>query len=329
MRDKEAYDNTHYYNDGLAAYMDQASRFELLNAEEEVELAKQIEAGIYATHLLEVDESQQEYDQDYKQALGTIALEGHLARQQLISANTRLAISKAVKYKNAMRQNQFSDLINNANLGLIEAASTFDYKRGVKFSTYASLLIEQSLYQESNETDRTIRIPKQYLRSYHAINKIRDDYELIHGQKPSDEYVAQQLQDTSVAAIRRVDERMHTAQTASLNQRLSGSESEDTTLMDLVTNQANQVEDSLFETESEQQAVFSKIHQLIDQHLKPREATILRMYYGLSGEEPMTLQEIGDEFDLTRERVRQINKKSTTTLLEIPEFSALKAYFEA
>jgi RNA polymerase primary sigma factor len=330
MRDKETYVTTRADSTGLTNYMNQTGRFELLNAEQEVDLARQIEAGIYASHLLEVDEDRQEYDVEYRQALGTIALEGCLARQQLINANTRLAVNKATRYKRAMVHNKFDDLINNANLGLIDATSTFDYKRGVRFSTYAGILIDQSLYLESNRSESTVRVPKDYLRKYVAINKIRDDYELIHGHKPSNEHVAQQLKDTTADEIYRADKYMRAIQTTSIYQPVSsGGDEEDRTLLDIIKNKPAQSDEKLFETEYEQQTTFKKINQLIDGYLAPREAMIIRLHYGFLGEEPMNFQEIGDELDLSRERIRVLHKKSLQTLLELPEMAELKILFEA
>ena len=328
MRDRQSHANSRDYSADLTNYMNQAGRFELLNAEQEVDLAQQIEAGIYASHLLEVDEDKQELTPEYKQALGEVALEGFLARQELINANTLLAINKAKKYRRAMVHNDFSDLINNANLGLIEAASTFDYKKGLKFSTYAGLLIEQSLYRESNSSDSTIRIPVKYLKQCHDIDKVRRDYELIHGHQPSDEYVAEQLPSLTVEAIALADKHINRASIVSLDMPVAGEE-EDLTIKDIISNKPSDEDDQLFETEFEQQAVFKKLNQLIDSNLSSRDAQVVRMHYGFLDDEPMNFSQIGEELDYSRERIRQIHKQSIQKLIELPEMAALKTYFEA
>lgn len=329
MRENDTYTGGRSAYDTVGHYMDKAGQFELLTAEEEVDLAKQIEAGIYATHLLEVDEDVKEYDEDYKEDLESIALEGFEARQHLISANTRLALAKAAKYKYAMHHNQFSDLINNANLGLIEAASTFDYKRGFKFSSYAGTLIDRSIYRESNATERTVKITSRLLGQHASISKTRREYELANGELPTDDYIAQ-LTGVPVDQIQKTDTYMSTTETTSLDQPISISGDDSAlTLADIVSEKPLDQQDNIFDTQLEERDVSKNLDTIIDKHIDPDDATMLRMYLGYYLEDgPMNYREIAAEYDMTRQNVHRIIKKTLAKLSTIPEIESFKVYIK-
>ena len=268
----------------LDKYLQEIGRVELITAEEEVKLARQIKQG------------------DAK------------ALEKLTKANLRFVVSVAKQYQN--QGLTLSDLINEGNLGLIKAAQRFDETRGFKFISYAVWWIRQSILQALAEQSRIVRLPLNKIGSINKINKAFSKLEQEYEREPSREEIAKELglstediKDTMSTSGR------HVSMDAPL---LSG---EDSTLMDVMEDEDQENPDQGLISESLKREIERAISTLTS-----REAAVLRLYFGLAGEQPLTLEEIGDRFDLTRERVRQIKEKAIRRLKHTSRSKILKTY---
>jgi len=236
------------------------------------------------------------------------------ALEKLTKANLRFVVSVAKQYQN--QGLTLSDLINEGNLGLIKAATRFDETRGFKFISYAVWWIRQSILQALAEQSRIVRLPLNKIGSINKINKAFSKLEQEFEREPSQEEIAVVLGITmdDIKDTMRTSGR-HVSMDAPLTQ------GEDGTLMDVLEDEDQLNPDHSLISESLRREVERALTTLT-----MREADVLRLYFGLAGEQPMTLEEIGDRFDLTRERVRQIKEKAIRRLKHTSRSKILKTY---
>ena len=236
------------------------------------------------------------------------------ALEKLTKANLRFVVSVAKQYQN--QGLTLSDLINEGNLGLIKAATRFDETRGFKFISYAVWWIRQSILQALAEQSRIVRLPLNKIGSINKINKAFSKLEQEFEREPSQEEIAVVLGITmdDIKDTMRTSGR-HISMDAPLTQ------GEDGTLMDVLEDEDQLHPDHSLISESLRREVERALTTLT-----MREADVLRLYFGLAGEQPMTLEEIGDRFDLTRERVRQIKEKAIRRLKHTSRSKILKTY---
>ncbi|MCX6276102.1 MAG: RNA polymerase sigma factor RpoD/SigA [Bacteroidetes bacterium] len=236
------------------------------------------------------------------------------ALEKLTKANLRFVVSVAKQYQN--QGLTLSDLINEGNLGLIKAATRFDETRGFKFISYAVWWIRQSILQALAEQSRIVRLPLNKIGSINKINKAFSKLEQEFEREPSHEEIAVVLGITmdDIKDTMRTSGR-HVSMDAPLTQ------GEDGTLMDVLEDVDQLNPDHMLISESLRREVERALTTLT-----MREADVLRLYFGLAGEQPMTLEEIGDRFDLTRERVRQIKEKAIRRLKHTSRSKILKTY---
>lgn len=237
-----------------------------------------------------------------------------LALKQLVEANLRFVVSVAKDYQN--QGLPLSDLINEGNLGLMKAAERFDETRGFKFISYAVWWIRQSILQALAEQSRIVRLPLNKIGSINKINKTFSKLEQEYEREPSPEEIAEAMSmniDDIKEALRTSGR--HVSMDAPLQQ------GEDSTLMDVLGDDDQPNPDHTLIKESLRREVERALYTLTT-----READVIRLYFGLAGEQPMTLEEIGERFDLTRERVRQIKEKAIRRLKHTSRSKILKTY---
>ena len=237
-----------------------------------------------------------------------------LALEKLTKANLRFVVSVAKQYQN--QGLTLPDLINEGNLGLIKAAQRFDETRGFKFISYAVWWIRQSILQALAEQSRIVRLPLNKIGSINKINKTYAFLEQSHERPPSAEEIAKELDMT----INDVKESMkNSGRHVSMDAPLV--EGEDSNLYDVLRSGESPNPDRNLLHES----LRTEIERALDT-LTPREADVIRLYFGLANQHPMTLEEIGETFDLTRERVRQIKEKAIRRLKHTSRSKILKTY---
>jgi len=285
--------------DLVRLYLREIGRVALLTAADEVDLAKRVEAGLFATEQLDqvVDLSA-----GARRDLLVVVGDGHGAKQRLIEANLRLVVSIAKRYGG--RGLPFLDLIQEGNLGLIRAVEKFDYTRGFKFSTYASWWIRQAVSRAVADQGRTIRIPVHMVETVNRIMRAQRLLVQSLGRDPTSAEIAAcvDLPAERVAEIRRL-----AMEPVSLHSPVG--EEEGSELGDLIEDSESVPPPELVSAgllQSHVEAVLG--------HLGERERQVVRMRYGLMDGEPRTLEEVGKAFGVTRERVRQIEAKSLAKL---------------
>lgn len=273
----------------VKAYFDEIGDRPLLTRQEEVQLAQRIEEG---------DKS---------------------AKQELAVANLRLVISIAKKYRNFGLS--FLDLIQEGNLGLMKAVEKFDWRKGYKFSTYATWWIRQAILRAITNRSRTIRVPAHMSELIRDVNKVEREYLQEHGEEPQPKEIAEEL-DISKEKVRRAKK---TAQrTTSLDKPLSEEGDSSGALGDIMAddNLPNPEEESL------QSLLKEELKKLLHEVLTDRERRILQLRYGLEDYHPRTLNEVGKVFGISRERVRQIQKQAINKLKSPKVKNKLRAYME-
>ncbi|SMC71291.1 sigma-70 family RNA polymerase sigma factor [Moheibacter sediminis] len=237
-----------------------------------------------------------------------------VALEKLTKANLRFVVSVAKQYQN--QGLSLPDLINEGNLGLIKAAQRFDETRGFKFISYAVWWIRQSILQALAEQSRIVRLPLNKIGSINKINKAYASLEQEHERAPSAEEISELL-DMSESDVK--ESMKNSGRHVSMDAPLV--EGEDSNLYDVLNTGESPSPDGLLMTES----LRIEIERAL-QTLTPREADLIRLYFGLNGAHPMTLEEIGETFDLTRERVRQIKEKAIRRLKHTSRSKILKSY---
>jgi RNA polymerase primary sigma factor len=298
--------------DSVGLYLKEMSNVPLLTMEQEVDLAKRIEAAIKTTRKLKRQKGKLSVEKkaQYKNSIQS----GQLAREHLIKANTRLVVSIAKKYMG--RGVPFLDLIQEGNLGLMKAVSKFDYRRGFRFSTYATWWIRQTITRSIADQGRTIRVP------VHMIDRIRQLYKTAHlleqrlGRPP----VVEELAETLNEEIPKVEWMLQVSWLPLSLESPVGDE-EDSELGMFVEDE---------KSPSPSQSAYSnmmvdKVHEILAT-LSPREARILRLRFGLENGRTYTLEEVGEKFGLTRERIRQIEGKALRRLRHPMRARQLKEY---
>jgi len=286
-------------DDSVGLYFREMGQQGLLSAEEEVHLAKEIEAGRAAeTQMAEVISlSDDELDQlvNYKEI-------GDAARAHLIRANTRLVVSIAKKYRG--RGLQFLDLIQEGNVGLMKAVEKYDYRRGNRFSTYATWWIRQAVTRALANHGRTIRIPAHLGGRISKLYQVAQELEQEYGRQPTAEEIAENME----LPADRVRWMLRTSRQPVHLERPVGDES-DAELGDFIED----VEAPPPAESVAQKMLTEELGEILDQ-LTPREARILRLRYGLQDGESRTLKEVGEMFGLSRERIRQLEKEALRKL---------------
>lgn len=257
---------------------------------------------------------------DQESELATLAATGdEAALEKLVKGNLRFVVSVAKQYQN--RGLPLGDLINDGNVGLIRAAKKFDNNRGFKFISYAVWWIRQAIIQSIAEQSRTIRIPNNQTASVHKINKTMASLEQQLEREPTDEELEKALEGIDID-VNIKDLRIIMGRTVSLDSPLS-EEDGALTLLDCTANKDSMSPDSELNTES----MKSDFDKVLDR-LSPRQKAVISMYFGLLGQQAMTLEEIGEHFDLTRERVRQVKDGALKILKCRGNSSILRQYFD-
>ena len=237
------------------------------------------------------------------------------ALDKLTKANLRFVVSVAKQYQN--QGLTLPDLINEGNLGLIKAARRFDETRGFKFISYAVWWIRQSILQALAEQSRIVRLPLNKIGSINKINRAFSDLEQKYGRPPTPEEIAESL-DITIEEVKQSIK--NNGRHLSMDAPLKDSE-DSNNMYEVMSSDSSPKPDKQLMNESLRREIERSLSTLT-----PREADVIRLYFGLSGKHPMTLEEIGEKFDLTRERVRQIKEKSIRRLKHTSRSKLLKSY---
>jgi RNA polymerase primary sigma factor len=279
----------------IRRYLDEIGAYPLLTAQQEVDLARAIETGKKAAEALD------SLAGDTRSQAEALIRQGELARQQFISANLRLVVSIAKRYTNSGLA--LLDLIQEGNLGLIKAIEKFEYRKGFKFSTYATWWIRQSITRAIADKGRTIRVPVHMMDTIAQVRHAESQLTKRNGQAPSPDEIA----DHSGLEVQKVIEAMQVApEPVSIFEPVGD---EEATLGDFI-------EDADAPAPFDLVALEMRRHDLVEilNRLDERERIILTMRYGLEDGVPRTLDEVGRRFDLTRERIRQIESRALAKL---------------
>jgi RNA polymerase primary sigma factor len=292
-------DQTSTMGDSVHTYLKSIGRTSLLTAEQEVNLAKRIEAGLFAEHKLA---SEPDLPEDYRRDLELVAEDGRRAKAHMLEANLRLVVSVAKKYSD--RGLSLLDVVQEGNLGLIRAVEKFDYTKGYKFSTYAMWWIRQAIQRGFADSARTIRLPVHVLEMLSKLSRVERDMHQRLGREPTPQELAVELDRTPD----QIEELLRTSrQPISLDSTIG--EDGETSIGDLIEDvdapEASELVD--------RQLMADQLRHALDA-LTPREATIMAMRFGLYDGNPHTLDEIGRALGLTRERIRQLEKQSLSKL---------------
>ena len=281
--------------DLVRVYLNGIGKTALLNAEEEVELAQQIEVGLYAQHLL--DDPDVKLTRAKKRDLKILAKQGRKARAHLLEANLRLVVSLAKRYTG--RGMPLLDLIQEGNLGLIRAMEKFDYAKGFKFSTYATWWIRQAITRGMADQSRTIRLPVHLVEQVNKLSRIRREMYQSLGREPTNEELSDEsgIEESKIEMLLR-----QSRDPVSLDMPVGADE--EAPLGDFIEDaEATDAEDAVVTT-----LRHDDIEDIIN-GLEQREQDVIRMRYGLTDGVPRTLDQIGRQYGLSRERVRQIERE--------------------
>jgi RNA polymerase primary sigma factor len=299
--------------DPVKDYLKQIGKVALLNAEQEVELAKRIEAGLFAEERLN---SGAKIDPKHKRELWWIAQDGKKAKNHLLEANLRLVVSLAKRYTG--RGMLFLDLIQEGNLGLIRAVEKFDYTKGYKFSTYATWWIRQAITRAMADQARTIRIPVHMVEVINKLARVQRQMLQDLGREPTPEELAKELDMTPEKVV---EVQKYGREPISLHTPLG--EDGDSEFGDLIEDSEAVVPaDAVSFTLLQEQ-----LHSVLDT-LSEREAGVVSMRFGLTDGQPKTLDEIGKVYGVTRERIRQIESKTMSKLRHPSRSQVLRDYLD-
>ncbi len=301
--------------DPVKDYLKQIGKVPLLNAAEEVELAMRIEAGLFAEEKLSHMSGAEKASQ-VGLDLQWVARDGQRAKSHLLGANLRLVVSLAKRYTG--RGMQFLDLIQEGNLGLIRAVEKFDYTKGFKFSTYATWWIRQAITRAMADQARTIRIPVHMVEVINKLARVQRQMLQDLGREPTPEELSRELDMTPEKVI---EVQKYGREPISLHTPLG--EDGDSEFGDLIEDtEAVVPADAVGFTMLQRQ-----LESLLDS-LSEREAGVIRMRFGLGDGQPKTLDQIGDTFGVTRERIRQIESKTMAKLRHPSRSQSLRDYLE-
>ncbi|GAB3375053.1 sigma-70 family RNA polymerase sigma factor [Amycolatopsis echigonensis] len=297
--------------DLVRVYLNGIGKTALLTAADEVELAKRIEAGVFAQHMLDTAE---DLTPQRRKELRALVRDGHTAKNHLLEANLRLVVSLAKRYTG--RGMPLLDLIQEGNLGLIRAVEKFDYSKGFKFSTYATWWIRQAITRGMADQGRTIRLPVHLVEQVNKLARIRRD---LHQQLGRDA-THEELSAESGIPVHKISDLLDQSRDPVSLDMPVGTE-EDAPLGDFI-------EDS--EATDAESAVISGLLQddlrRVLATLDDREQHVIRLRYGLDDGQPRTLDQIGKHFGLSRERVRQIEREVMAKLRQGERADRLRAY---
>ena len=298
--------------DPVKDYLKQIGRVSLLNAEQEVDLSERIEAGLYAQPLLDTEGDTKDFKR--KRELKWAANDGKKAKDHLLEANLRLVVSLAKRYTG--RGMLFLDLIQEGNLGLIRAVEKFDWKKGFKFSTYATWWIRQAITRAIADQARTIRIPVHMVETINKVIRVSRQLLQELGHDPSPNEIAKEMN----MPVDKVREILKIAQEPVSLETPIGEE-EDSHLGDFIPDEGA--------SEPSEAASFTLLkEQLMDvlSTLTPREEKVLKLRFGIEDGRTRTLEEVGKEFNVTRERIRQIEAKALRKLRHPSRSKKLKDF---
>ncbi|MBB5112340.1 RNA polymerase sigma factor [Micromonospora echinospora] len=303
--------------DSVRAYLKQIGKVPLLNAEQEVELAKRIEAGLYAAERLRAaDEGEEKLVRDLQRDLMWISRDGERAKNHLLEANLRLVVSLAKRYTG--RGMAFLDLIQEGNLGLIRAVEKFDYTKGYKFSTYATWWIRQAITRAMADQARTIRIPVHMVEVINKLGRIQRELLQDLGREPTPEELAKEMDITPEKVL---EIQQYAREPISLDQTI-GDEG-DSQLGDFIEDS-----EAVVAVDAVSFSLLQDQLQQVLQTLSEREAGVVRLRFGLTDGQPRTLDEIGQVYGVTRERIRQIESKTMSKLRHPSRSQVLRDYLD-
>ena len=294
--------------DPVKDYLKQIGRVNLLNAEQEVDLSERIEAGLYAQHLLDTESDKMDFKR--RRELKWAANDGKRAKDHLLEANLRLVVSLAKRYTG--RGMLFLDLIQEGNLGLIRAVEKFDWKKGFKFSTYATWWIRQAITRAMADQARTIRVPVHMVEVINKLSRVQRQMLQDLGREPTPDELAREL-DMPVEKVQEVQK--YGREPISLHTPLG--EDGDSEFGDLIED-TDAIAFSLLQEQFKQ----------VLETLSPREAGVIKMRYGLEDGQPKTLDDIGRVYGVTRERIRQIESKTMSKLRHPSRSQTLRDFLD-
>ncbi len=303
--------------DSVRAYLKQIGKVALLNAEEEVELAKRIEAGLYCTQLMtEFAERGEKLTTAQRRDYQWICRDGDRAKNHLLEANLRLVVSLAKRYTG--RGMAFLDLIQEGNLGLIRAVEKFDYTKGYKFSTYATWWIRQAITRAMADQARTIRIPVHMVEVINKLGRIQRELLQDLGREPTPEELAKEMDITPEKVL---EIQQYAREPISLDQTI-GDEG-DSQLGDFIEDS-----EAVVAVDAVSFTLLQDQLQSVLETLSEREAGVVRLRFGLTDGQPRTLDEIGQVYGVTRERIRQIESKTMSKLRHPSRSQVLRDYLD-
>lgn len=303
--------------DSVRAYLKQIGKVALLNAEQEVSLAQRIEAGLYANHKFEeLKASNTKLSPAQSRDLRSIARDGRKAKNHLLEANLRLVVSLAKRYTG--RGMAFLDLIQEGNLGLIRAVEKFDYTKGYKFSTYATWWIRQAITRAMADQARTIRIPVHMVEVINKLGRIQRELLQDLGREPTPEELAREMDITEDKVL---EIQQYAREPISLDQTI-GDEG-DSQLGDFIEDS-----EAVVAVDAVSFTLLQDQLQDVLKTLTEREAGVVRLRFGLTDGMPRTLDEIGQVYGVTRERIRQIESKTMSKLRHPSRSQVLRDYLD-
>jgi len=303
--------------DSVRAYLKQIGKVALLNAEEEVDLAKRIEAGLYSSERMrQFEEAGERLPNQMRRDLRWIKRDGERAKNHLLEANLRLVVSLAKRYTG--RGMAFLDLIQEGNLGLIRAVEKFDYTKGYKFSTYATWWIRQAITRAMADQARTIRIPVHMVEVINKLGRIQRELLQDLGREPTPEELAKEMDITPDKVL---EIQQYAREPISLDQTI-GDEG-DSQLGDFIEDS-----EAVVAVDAVSFTLLQDQLQAVLQTLSEREAGVVRLRFGLTDGQPRTLDEIGQVYGVTRERIRQIESKTMSKLRHPSRSQVLRDYLE-
>ena len=303
--------------DSVRAYLKQIGKVALLNAEEEVELAKRIEAGLYATQkLAEMADQGVKLPVQQRRDMQWICRDGERAKNHLLEANLRLVVSLAKRYTG--RGMAFLDLIQEGNLGLIRAVEKFDYTKGYKFSTYATWWIRQAITRAMADQARTIRIPVHMVEVINKLGRIQRELLQDLGREATPEELAKEMDITPEKVL---EIQQYAREPISLDQTI-GDEG-DSQLGDFIEDS-----EAVVAVDAVSFTLLQDQLQSVLETLSEREAGVVRLRFGLTDGQPRTLDEIGQVYGVTRERIRQIESKTMSKLRHPSRSQVLRDYLD-
>ncbi len=299
--------------DLVRMYLREIGKVPLLNAAQEVDLSKRVEAGLFAEHKLVSDSG---VGPALRRDLGSLVRDGHAAKQQLVSANLRLVVSVAKKYSG--RGMTLLDLVQEGNLGLIRAVEKFDYAKGYKFSTYATWWIRQAIGRALADQARTIRIPVHVVEQINKITRLQRQLVATLGREPTDEELGLEL-DMALEQV--VELRRYAQETVSLESSVG--DDGDSVLGDFIEDS-----DATSPAEAASYGAMQDEIEGVLGSLTPREREVMRLRFGLADGKQHTLAEVGNRLGLTRERIRQIERDTLRELRKPAVAGRLREFLE-